>query len=53
MEQIKFQVLTVTGMKMAVFWKVVSCSVRSIDRRFEGPYCFNYQAPDDGGRKYL
>jgi hypothetical protein len=37
---VRFQVLTATNMKMAVFWDIAPCSLIDID-------------PDDGGSKYL
>jgi hypothetical protein len=35
----RYQVLTATSMKMAVFWDVSLCSLVYIDRRFRGAYC--------------
>jgi hypothetical protein len=40
----KFQVLTVASMKMAVFWVVAPCS---LPRRFRGACCLDCQ-DDDG-----
>jgi hypothetical protein len=33
---VRFQLLTATSMKMAVFWDVVTCSLIYINRRFRG-----------------
>jgi hypothetical protein len=40
---LRFQLLTATRMKMAVFWNVASSSRLEIDRRFRGAYCLNNQ----------
>jgi hypothetical protein len=50
---VRFQVLTATSIKMAVFWDVAPCSLVDIDR---GVYCLHLQGhehPDDGGSKLL
>jgi hypothetical protein len=39
------------GMKLAVFWVVVLCSLVEVYRRFRGAYCLH--RPDDVGRKHL
>jgi hypothetical protein len=60
--QVRFQVLTATGVKMAVFWDVEPCSLANTDRRFRGPSCLLHQGslprvtrpgPDDRGSKLL
>jgi hypothetical protein len=43
-----FEVLTVTSMKMAVFWVVAPCSLVEVYQRFSGTCCFHHQGPDDG-----
>jgi hypothetical protein len=59
---VRFQVLTATSMKMAVFWVVASCSLVEIYRCFRGPCCPHYQDDqhylcfdrlDDGGSKHI
>jgi hypothetical protein len=40
----RFQVLTATNMRMAVFWDVAPCSLVEVDRRFRGTYCLHHQA---------
>jgi hypothetical protein len=52
---VKFEVLTVTSTKMAVFWDVAPCSLVGIDRPFKGAYCLLYHSgkSDDGGSKLL
>jgi hypothetical protein len=44
---VRFEVLTVASMKMAVFWVVVPCGLVEAYRHFRG------DCPDDGGRKHL
>jgi hypothetical protein len=44
---VRFQILTATCMKMAVFWNVPACIVVCIDRRFIDAYCLHYQVDDD------
>jgi hypothetical protein len=39
----RFQVLTLASMKMAVFWDVATCNLVEIDRRFRDAYCLHYQ----------
>jgi hypothetical protein len=46
---VRFQVLTTTNMKMAVFWDIAPCAL-VFDRRFKGAYC---DLPDDRGSKHL
>jgi hypothetical protein len=41
--KMRFEILTVTSMKMAVFWDVAPCSLIDIDRRFRGAYCHHHQ----------
>jgi hypothetical protein len=36
---LRFQVLTTSNMKMAVFWVVAPCSLVEVYRRFRGAYC--------------
>jgi hypothetical protein len=40
---VRFQVLMVMSMKMAVFWDIAPCSLVHTDRRFRGTYCFHDQ----------
>jgi hypothetical protein len=43
-----FEVLTVSSMKMAVFWVVVPCSLVEVYQRFRGPCCLHHQDdPED------
>jgi hypothetical protein len=35
-DKVRFQVLTATSMKLAVFWDLSPCSLLDIDRRFRG-----------------
>jgi hypothetical protein len=39
----RFQVLTVSGMKMIVFWDVAACSLAEVYRRFRGACCLQLQ----------
>jgi hypothetical protein len=48
--RVRFDVLMVMSMKMAVFWDVAPCSLVDIDRCFRGAYSFHHQ---DGGSKLL
>jgi hypothetical protein len=41
LDYMRVQVLTATGMNMAVFWDVAPCSLVDIDQRFRGPYCLH------------
>jgi hypothetical protein len=43
---VRFEVLTATSMKTAVFWGVAQCSLVDIDRRFRRSYCLHQG--DDG-----
>jgi hypothetical protein len=43
---VRFEVLTVTIMKLAVFWDVAPCILVITDRRFRGVYCLHHQADD-------
>jgi hypothetical protein len=47
---VKFEVVMVTDMKMAIFWDVAPCIVVDIGVRFRGAYCLHHD-PDDGGSK--
>jgi hypothetical protein len=38
---VRFQVLTATSMKMAVFWDFAPCSLLDTDRSFRGTYCLH------------
>jgi hypothetical protein len=40
---VKFEVLTATSMKTAVFWDVAPGSLVDIDWRFRGVYCLHHQ----------
>jgi hypothetical protein len=40
---VRFQVLMVTNVKMAVFWDVSPCSLVDIDCHFRGAYCLYHQ----------
>jgi hypothetical protein len=40
---VRFQVLTVAGMKMTIFWDVVLCSLVEIDQCFRGAYYHHHQ----------
>jgi hypothetical protein len=40
-EMVIFEVLTATGMKMAVFWDVALCNLVDIGRSFRGAYCLH------------
>jgi hypothetical protein len=42
----RFQVLTVTSMKIRAFWDTGPCSIVEVDRRFRGVYCLHHS---DGG----
>jgi hypothetical protein len=35
----RFQILTVTSMKMTAFWDIAPCSLTEMDRRFRDVYC--------------
>jgi hypothetical protein len=52
---VRFQVLTVTSVKMIAFWDIAPRSVVEIDRRFRGVYRFQIQGDglDDGGSTHL
>jgi hypothetical protein len=39
----RFQVLTATNMKMAVFWDVAPCGLVDFDRRFRSTYCLHHE----------
>jgi hypothetical protein len=47
---VRFEVLTVANMKMAVFWVVVPCSLVDVYRRLRGTCCLHHQGdrPDGG-----
>jgi hypothetical protein len=47
----KFQVLTATGMKMAVLWVVALCGLAEDYRRFRGACYLHHFGDDDGDRK--
>jgi hypothetical protein len=40
---VRFEFLTVTSMKMAVFWVVAPCSLVEVYRRFRGACCLHHQ----------
>jgi hypothetical protein len=40
---VRFQVLTVTGMEMTVFWDVAPHNLVDTDSHFRGAYCLCYQ----------
>jgi hypothetical protein len=46
---VRFQVLMVTGISVAVFWHVAPCSLVDINLCFRGAYCFHHQGnhPED------
>jgi hypothetical protein len=46
LRMVRFQVLTATSIKMAVFWVVAPCSLVDIDRRFSGAYCLHHEGDD-------
>jgi hypothetical protein len=51
----KFQFLTATNMKMAVFWCDAPCGLTENDQRFRGTYCFHRQDDghdDEGSKEY-
>jgi hypothetical protein len=53
---VRFQVLTASSIKMAVFWVVAPCSLVKFYRHFRGACCLHHQGDeylDDGGSKYL
>jgi hypothetical protein len=52
-KHVRFQALTAASIKMTVFLVVAPCSIVEIDRRHGRSYCFNHQANDNGGIKYL
>jgi hypothetical protein len=39
----RFQVVTVLSMKMAIYWDVTPRSLTEIDRSFSGAYCLNHR----------
>jgi hypothetical protein len=39
----RFHVLVVVGMKIAVFWVVSSCRLVEVYRDFRGPYCLHHK----------
>jgi hypothetical protein len=39
LDDVRFQVLTVTSVKMAVLWDVALCSLVEANRRFRGTRC--------------
>jgi hypothetical protein len=41
---VRFQVLSATSMKMAVFWDAAPCSLVEIDLRYRGAYAFNIRS---------
>jgi hypothetical protein len=41
---VRFQVLTATSVKMAVFWVVAPCSLVEVYLRFRGAYCLRIRA---------
>jgi hypothetical protein len=43
MDSLRFQVLTVVGMSMTVFWDVAPCSLVYVYKRFGGAYCPHHQ----------
>jgi hypothetical protein len=45
---VRFQVLMVMSMQMAVFWDVAPCNVVDVDQHFREAYC-----PDGWGSKLL
>jgi hypothetical protein len=47
--EIGLPVITTTGMKMAVFWDVASCSLVEVYRGFRGGCCHHHQ----GDKKFL
>jgi hypothetical protein len=47
--EVRFQVLTMASMKMAVFWVAVLCTLVEVYRSVRGA-C---DCPDDGGSKHL
>jgi hypothetical protein len=49
---VRFQVLTVVGLKMTVFWDIVLCSLVEVYRCFRGVCCLQHN-PDDEGSKHL
>jgi hypothetical protein len=51
---VRFQVLSASSMKMAVFWVAVPCSLVEVYLRFRGSCCLhNHGIPVDGGSKHL
>lgn len=48
---LRFQVLSVTSMKMAAFWDVVPCRLIHINHRFRAAYLSH--RPNDRGSKHL
>jgi hypothetical protein len=42
LQQVRFQVLTATSMKMAVYWNVSPCSLVEAYRRFTGACCLHH-----------
>jgi hypothetical protein len=53
---VTFQVLTAIIMRMAIFWDVVPCSVKEIDRLFKHAYYLHHQGnhrPDNESSKPL
>jgi hypothetical protein len=51
--KMRFQVLTMTSMKMAVILNVAPCSLVDIERRFDGDYFLHHEGDDDGDSKHL
>jgi hypothetical protein len=43
---VRFQVLTLMSMKMAVFGYVAPCSLVDTDSRFRGAYCLYHQGDE-------
>jgi hypothetical protein len=44
---VRFQVITATSMKIAIFWDVAPCSLVDADRRFRGTYSLHYQGDEN------
>jgi hypothetical protein len=44
--KVRFQVLTVAGIKMTVFCDVPSCSLVEVDRRVRGSFCLHHQGDE-------
>jgi hypothetical protein len=47
----RFQIVTVTSLRVLASWDVVTCSLLETDQRYIGAYCMPY-CPD-GGSKHL